>query len=105
MITLSKDYTIKFEPTNIILVKTGIKGAKAKNPGEKAEKIVGYFSDFEYLIEKLLNDKIIEFSRGRRIFYGNFSSMVFNFLNKSVVCSFMGSRTNITEFLHKLLFM
>lgn len=62
MITLSKDYAIKFEPTNIILVKTGIKGAKAKNPGEKAEKIVGYFSDFEYLIEKLLNDKIIEFN-------------------------------------------
>ena len=62
MIKLSRDYTIKFEPTNIILVKTGIKGAKAKNPGEKAEKIVGYFSDFEYLIEKLLNDKIIEFN-------------------------------------------
>lgn len=62
MIKLSKDYTIKFEPTNIILVKTGIKGAKAKNPGEKAEKIVGYFSDFEHLIEKLLNDKIIEFN-------------------------------------------
>lgn len=62
MIKLSRDYTIKFEPMNIILVKTGIKGAKAKNPGEKAEKIVGYFSDFEYLIEKLLNDKIIEFN-------------------------------------------
>ena len=62
MIKLSRDYTIKFEPTNIILVKTGVKGAKAKNPGEKAEKIVGYFSDFEYLIEKLLNDKIIEFN-------------------------------------------
>lgn len=62
MIKLSRDYIIKFEPTNIILVKTGIKGAKAKNPGEKAEKIVGYFSDFEYLIEKLLNDKIIEFN-------------------------------------------
>ena len=62
MIKLSKDYAIKFEPMNIILVKTGIKGAKAKNPGEKAEKIVGYFSDFEYLIEKLLNDKIIEFN-------------------------------------------
>ena len=62
MIKLSKDYAIKFEPMNIILVKTGIKGVKAKNPGEKAEKIVGYFSDFEYLIEKLLNDKIIEFN-------------------------------------------
>ena len=62
MIKLSKDYTIKFEPMNIILVKTGIKGAKAKNPGEKAEKTVGYFSDFEHLIEKLLNDKIIEFN-------------------------------------------
>ena len=62
MIKLSRDYTIKFEPTNIILVKTGVKGAKAKNPGEKAEKTVGYFSDFEHLIEKLLNDKIIEFN-------------------------------------------
>ena len=62
MIKLSRDYTIKFEPMNIILVKTGIKGAKAKNPGEKAEKTVGYFNDFEYLIEKLLNDKIIEFN-------------------------------------------
>ena len=62
MIKLSKDYAIKFEPMNIILVKTGIKGVKAKNPGEKAEKTVGYFSDFEYLIEKLLNDKIIEFN-------------------------------------------
>ena len=62
MIKLSKDYAIKFEPMNIILVKTGIKGAKAKNPGEKAEKTVGYFSDFEHLIEKLLNDKIIEFN-------------------------------------------
>lgn len=61
MIKLSRDYTIKFEPTNIILVKTGVKGAKAKNPGEKAEKIVGYFSDFEFLTfcsKKSLTSKV-----------------------------------------------
>ncbi len=62
MIQLSKDYAIKFESMNIVLVKIGVKGAKAKNPGERTETVIGYFDDFEYLIKMLLDTKIIDLS-------------------------------------------
>lgn len=55
MIKLNDNYKIDFDPLNIVLYSVKKSGKDSKNPGEEYYKAVGYFGDFESLLNKLIN--------------------------------------------------
>jgi hypothetical protein len=59
MIRLNDEYQIGFDSMNVTLYRKVKRTEKAKNPDEEKFNVVGYFGSFEFLVNKLLEDKIL----------------------------------------------